>query len=1232
MTSSEERNCRVRVVFETTSQRVKGVTFHPYLPWVLTSLHNGIIQLWDFRAGTLLDQFHGHTGPVRGVAFHPEQPLFASGGDDKVIRLWNLHTRSCFATINKHADYIRCLQFHRTQPWLLSSSDDQTVRIFNFQSRKTVAVLQGHSHYVMFAAFHPSKPLVASASLDATIRVWDISHLLDRQTSPSGKSYGPISAVSDREGSFLSVYGTSIKFLLEGHELGVNTLAWHPTDDMIVSGGDDKTIRLWRLEADHVYQLGCLRGHSNNVSAINFHPTNPGLLISNSEDRSLRVWNWADRTCLLAYKFEPTTAPGTTVSGTRFWSLSGSIRHGLVAAGHDKGLLVFRLKRSRVPATLFPSKNGVAYLDESSLAITSLKDGSTSMLCESWMQKACPSEYDVVDMDASARGNYVLVHCRKRDGTFWFSVEEIGNNVTNRVLNLTSGFAKWLTRDSVICLSDGRVFVMEMGSKAKPINVEAPATGFGPISEARILLAPTGHLLLSYPDYARLYKVDPQGKTMAAVLIGEVSVANVRDAFWQDDLVALCARHGVTLARHETSGFHRLTFSFEWITLHTSSAVWLPVSINANEVFDYCFVYSTQRQIKFLLPNGDSGVLANPDAPDACPVAMFPCSSPTLGGTLSVILAAESGLISQEVNMFLPALSCVASAAMRSLSISANPLEAGYLASLIASSPFGKPSESPLLSLADRLERRGLPGVALACILVQLCKNGKPFDIENPVFPEKLERVVIDRIQRLGLACGQLAVAAKCAEINKNDLSVVVSSAVKFGKIETATRLLADTEDPNLCTRKMLLGALTGDYDVIDDVQELLCTKAVDAVKNISQDSKILCDTALMSCLLSRDRKHFSGVLRELGFDVLANVVDEKPSSIVPPEKIGTDTSCDWPRIGVSLNIFDGVPPRPTTATTVKQSIEVSMGSAWDLELEHEEFGEDEKPKAGVSAWDSDLESLDLELPPISEPAERGVQVPRFGQSKLIDYERMEGFLSAYSGSTIGIANSVQSLLTTLPNDESIKKLFPRSLLQILSRSQSASSAWEQSLKAKTTVLITEGKDFVTEGSDLEHARELFLKSWEMSTLGKDQSCKKISSHYYVGISAELSRRELFKRISDGSSSNMDRDTTKMLELATVFAKSELDDSHKILAYISAMKLCFKFENLDDARFYAQELSDMGYTKANSVLSKLQQRAAVQPLTNKYRLRIAPRQMLKFSNDVLSGVLGGKDLLSVLFS
>jgi WD40 repeat protein len=79
-----EAACRVaRPCLTHSAPRLRaaqGLSFHPRRPWILASLHSGVIQLWDYRMGTLIDRFDEHDGPVRGVHFHKSQPLFVSGG------------------------------------------------------------------------------------------------------------------------------------------------------------------------------------------------------------------------------------------------------------------------------------------------------------------------------------------------------------------------------------------------------------------------------------------------------------------------------------------------------------------------------------------------------------------------------------------------------------------------------------------------------------------------------------------------------------------------------------------------------------------------------------------------------------------------------------------------------------------------------------------------------------------------------------------------------------------------------------------------------------------------------------------------------------------------------------------------------------------------------------------------------------------------------------------------
>ena len=63
-----------------------------------------------------------------------------------------------------------------------------------------------------------------------------------------------------------------VKFVLEGHDRGVNWVAFHPTLPLIVSAGDDRLVKLWRMSETKAWEVDTCRGHFMNASAAIFHP------------------------------------------------------------------------------------------------------------------------------------------------------------------------------------------------------------------------------------------------------------------------------------------------------------------------------------------------------------------------------------------------------------------------------------------------------------------------------------------------------------------------------------------------------------------------------------------------------------------------------------------------------------------------------------------------------------------------------------------------------------------------------------------------------------------------------------------------------------------------------------------------------------------------------------------------------------------------------------------------
>lgn len=192
-------------------------------------------------------------------------------------------------------------------------------------------MLTGHSHYIMSAQFHPKEDLVVSAAQDQTVRVWDISAL---------RKGGPSTHVPNTFDSFDSI--ATVKYVLEGHDRGVNYAAFHPTLPLIVSCGDDRQVKLWRMSETKAWEVDTCRGHFNNVSMAIFHPRHE-LILSAGEDKTIRVWDMTKRTSVQTFRREH----------DRFWALAAHPNLNLFAAGHDSGLIVFKLERERPAFSLY---------------------------------------------------------------------------------------------------------------------------------------------------------------------------------------------------------------------------------------------------------------------------------------------------------------------------------------------------------------------------------------------------------------------------------------------------------------------------------------------------------------------------------------------------------------------------------------------------------------------------------------------------------------------------------------------------------------------------------------------------------------------------------------------------------------------------------------------------------------------------------------------------------------
>ncbi|KRT79981.1 WD40 domain-containing protein, partial [Oryctes borbonicus] len=315
------------------SDRVKCVDLHPTEPWMLCSLYNGNINVWNHENQQLVKTFEVCDLPVRAAKFVPRKNWIIAGSDDMQIRVFNYNTLDRVHAFEAHSDYVRCIIVHPTQPYILTSSDDMLIKLWNWDKAWACQqVFEGHSHYVMQIVINPKdNNTFASASLDRTLKVWQLG-------------------------------ASTANFSLEGHEKGVNCVDYYHGGDKpyLISGADDRLVKIWDYQNKTCVQT--LEGHAQNISAVCFHPELP-VVLTGSEDGTVRVWhaNTNRLESSLNYGFE------------RVWTICCLKGSNNVALGYDEGSILVKVGREEPAVSMDASGGKIIWARHSELQQANLK-------------------------------------------------------------------------------------------------------------------------------------------------------------------------------------------------------------------------------------------------------------------------------------------------------------------------------------------------------------------------------------------------------------------------------------------------------------------------------------------------------------------------------------------------------------------------------------------------------------------------------------------------------------------------------------------------------------------------------------------------------------------------------------------------------------------------------------------------------------------------------------------
>lgn len=154
--------------------------------------------------------------------------------------------------------------------------------VWSTQRRRCVAVAKGHTDAV--GCISVSHSLHSYASRQVFMVSGGGDKILKRWALPV-HTYGGEGAAGSEVALLQASHST------RAHDKDINTVCTAPNDQLIASGSQDKTIKIWK--AADLSPVATLRGHKRGVWKVQFSPIEK-LLVSCSGDRTVKIWSVGD--------------------------------------------------------------------------------------------------------------------------------------------------------------------------------------------------------------------------------------------------------------------------------------------------------------------------------------------------------------------------------------------------------------------------------------------------------------------------------------------------------------------------------------------------------------------------------------------------------------------------------------------------------------------------------------------------------------------------------------------------------------------------------------------------------------------------------------------------------------------------------------------------------------------------------------------------------------------------
>jgi WD40 repeat protein len=295
---------------------LNGLSFVPNGNLLVSSGADGTLRFWNSTDGKPTDAFGAHSTPVVALAVSPNANAAYTLGTDGTLKFWTMPPKQSkqlhppagpITQLVLSSDGTRALTVsgktiriaktgdgggvkelaapaditaltHSTAGVTTGGTADGRVVLWSGKEASPDSFL-AHNKTVTGVALSAAGNQFITTSADGMVKMWTLS-------AAPRSFYNPGRLVSMPEGKRFVFESASF----QAHPGGVSTLALHPNGTQFLTGGADKTVKMWTLATGNVDRtFGPLAEPVSRVAL-----SRDGVLIAASAGKKVTVWNSSD--------------------------------------------------------------------------------------------------------------------------------------------------------------------------------------------------------------------------------------------------------------------------------------------------------------------------------------------------------------------------------------------------------------------------------------------------------------------------------------------------------------------------------------------------------------------------------------------------------------------------------------------------------------------------------------------------------------------------------------------------------------------------------------------------------------------------------------------------------------------------------------------------------------------------------------------------------------------------